>query len=149
MQPVTSQGTTPRSFGLGNLILMMGKDQVGATTVDVERLTQVQAAHRRALDVPPGTPPPPRALPPRLPGFARLPEGKVHRVMLALIDLDARPGQHLFKTTVRELAVVGKAVHSKIHVPVNRIRQPFGFQLLDERDHRGNVMGGTRFVRGR
>ena len=40
------------------------------------------------------------------PGFARLPEGEVHRVLFLLVDLDAGAGLHVVEAAVRELAVV-------------------------------------------
>src|SRR3546814_8578424 len=43
-----------RAAALGDLILMMRKDEVEAAGVDVDRLAQMRLDHRRAFDVPAG-----------------------------------------------------------------------------------------------
>ena len=75
---------------LRQLVLVVGEDQVLAAAVDVQRLPQVAQGHDGALDVPAGAARPPGALPRRLARLRRLPEGKVHRVLFALVDLDPR-----------------------------------------------------------
>src|SRR5204863_6101407 len=46
------EGTTERRAALRNLVLVVREDQVEAAGMDVERLAQQLAAHRRAFDVP-------------------------------------------------------------------------------------------------
>src|SRR5262245_56909811 len=104
MKPVSGELTPFRPFGLCDLIFMVRKDQVRPPAVNIERLSEVFATHGRALKVPPRTPGPPGAVRCRLSRLAALPQGKVHRMMLALIDLDPCSGHHVFETPVRQLA---------------------------------------------
>ena len=55
VQPVARElAVAERALGLGDLVLVVREDQVGAAAVDVERLAEVAVRHRRALDVPAG-----------------------------------------------------------------------------------------------
>ena len=78
-----------RALGLGDLVLVVREDQIGAAAVDVERLAEVAVRHRRALDVPARTPRAPGARPRRLARLRRLPQREVERALLLLVDLDA------------------------------------------------------------
>src|SRR5438552_16177765 len=52
MQPRPHEWPTRRRFALGELILVVRKDEVDPARVDVERRPEVPHRHRRALDVP-------------------------------------------------------------------------------------------------
>ena len=90
VKPVVHERLPRRSLALGDLVLMMGKDQVGAAAVDVEGLAQVLHAHRRAFDVPAGPAGADFGLPEVLPFLRRLPEREVARVLfVVLVRIDA------------------------------------------------------------
>ena len=56
MQPVSGELIPRGCFGLGYFVLVVREDQILATTVDIECITQMSGAHRRALDVPARSP---------------------------------------------------------------------------------------------
>ena len=43
------------ALGLGDFVLVVGKDEIDAAAMDVEGLAQQRLAHGRAFDVPAGT----------------------------------------------------------------------------------------------
>src|SRR4030095_13800464 len=66
----------------------MREDEVEPTAMDLEDRAEQLLRHRRALDVPAGTPTTPRRVPPRvLLRLVRLPEREVARVLLARVRL--------------------------------------------------------------
>ena len=103
---------------LGDLILVMREDQVGAASVDVEVLTQVLGCHGRALDVPTRAARAPRRVPPRLARLRRLPEGEVQRVVLRLPHLDPNAGTKLVGIPARQLPVSLIGPDGKVDVPL-------------------------------
>ena len=83
VQPVASQLVAGGRLRLGNFVFVVGKDQVGATEVDVDRVAQLLAHHGGAFDVPAGPARAPGGFPAGLARFGALPEGKVEGVLLA------------------------------------------------------------------
>ena len=79
VQPVTSELAVRRAAALGNLVLVVWKDEVDATTVEVEVLAEVFENHGAALQVPPGTTLTPGAGPEIRPVFwlASFPENEI------------------------------------------------------------------------
>src|SRR2546422_1249366 len=73
VQPVAGERLSGRRLALGNLVLVVGKNVVDASGVDVETLPQVLHAHRGALDVPAGAACSERRIPRLLPRLACLP----------------------------------------------------------------------------
>ena len=123
---------------LCDLILMMREDQITAAAVEVKRLTEILYGHRRALDVPARTSLPPWAVPRRLARLCRLPQSKVHRMMLRLVDLDARTCLHVVKTASAEASVRSKCLDAVVDVA--RLRN-IGIAALDQRlDHADDVV---------
>ena len=53
VHPVTDRRVTVRALGLRDLVLVVRKDVVDATGVQIEALAEVLRAHRRTFDVPP------------------------------------------------------------------------------------------------
>src|SRR5262249_414269 len=100
-------------LALGDLVLVMGEDEVHPTAVDVDLFAQLFERHRRALDVPPGAPLAPRAIEPEPVGASGLPEGEVERVTLhvarAVRKTLARAGAQVVEVAPGELAVAGEA----------------------------------------
>jgi hypothetical protein len=84
--------------------------------MNVEWLAKVFATHRRALNMPTRSPRSPRTLPGRFSWFAALPQGKIHRVMLAFIDFNSRTSHHVVEPSMRELAVAGEFINGKIDI---------------------------------
>src|SRR3954454_3843161 len=73
VEPGPDEGLAGRRLALGDLVLVVGEDQVDATGVQVERRPEVRHAHRRAFDVPAGTAGAERRLPGWLAGLRTLP----------------------------------------------------------------------------
>src|SRR5260221_6472739 len=96
MQPVAGERRAAmRTDALGDLVLMVRKDEVEPAAMDVEGLAEMRLGHRRAFDVPagPAAPTPlalPGAVPPRQRRRRRLPQDEVASVALIGCDLDAR-----------------------------------------------------------
>src|SRR4029434_7671796 len=84
VEPGPYERARRRRLGLGDLVLVMRKDEILAPSVEVEALPQIAHRHGRALDVPARPARPPRARPGGLIGLRRLPQGTVERVALAL-----------------------------------------------------------------
>ena len=129
MQPVVDELAAVGGLRLGNLILMVREGEVAAAAVDVDRLSEVAVGHGRALNVPAGAALAPRRVPGRLTGFGGLPEREVERVLLDVVDVDARAGLQIFDRLVAELAVVLEVQRAVVHVTVDLI----GVALVDER----------------
>jgi hypothetical protein len=80
VQPVLRERAGPeRALALGDLVLVMREDQVAPAEMEVERLAQVRAAHRRAFDMPARPPRAPGTVPGRLARLGRLPQREVER----------------------------------------------------------------------
>ena len=79
------------------------------------------------------------------PGFLRLPEREVERVLLEAL----RPGLlalvHLVRVSVRELAVVVEAPDAEVHVAARLVGELSLDQRLDELDDLGHRLGRERF----
>src|SRR5207244_3539537 len=98
-----------RALALGEFVFVVGKLQIEAAAVDVERVAQERAAHGAALDVPAGAAFAPGALElhfGRLARLGALPEREVAGIPLAVAHLDARARFQLLWIAVAELAVI-------------------------------------------
>ncbi|MNU40832.1 hypothetical protein D3C71_295550 [compost metagenome] len=98
-------GVAMGADALGDLVLMVGEDQVDAAAVDVDRQTQGLFDHGRAFDVPAGTTLAPGRRPGRLVRLGRLPQDEVVGVLLVGGDLDAGAGDHVVQIATRQRAV--------------------------------------------
>src|SRR3984893_15170390 len=78
-----------RALGLRDLILVVWEDQVDATAMDIERLTQIFHRHCRALEMPAGSPASPRRIPRGAGCFVfgsrRFPEREILGVLLRVV----------------------------------------------------------------
>ena len=144
VHPGVGETLVPGAGGLGALVLVVREGQVGAAAVDVDRGAQIAAHHGGALGMPTGTALAPGARPAGLAGLGGLPQGKVERVVLVLVLLDARTHHQVVDVAARDLTVVGIAAHGKVHVAVIG---SIGMALLDKRldhgDHGANLLGGA------
>ena len=144
MRPVAGERPAGARLGLGDLALVVWKDQVLAATVEVERLSEIFHGHRRTLDVPARTSGTPRAVPRRLARFRALPEREITRVALALVDLDAGAGEELVEVLAGEPAVGREATDLEIDVAVDRVGVTGRHQPSDELDHLRHVLRRLR-----
>src|SRR5512133_2222730 len=81
-------------FGVGglalrDLVFVMREDEVHATGVHREPVSEVVPAHGRALDVPPRPSAPPRAIPAPFVACRAFPKREIERVALRVVLLDA------------------------------------------------------------
>ena len=148
VHPVARERGAVGRLGLGDLVLMMGEDEVAAAAVDVEGEPQVLVAHRGALDVPAGAAVAPRALPAGLAGLGGLPQGEVERVALAVLEALAVCPQlpvaalHLVDVAAGELAVPGVAAHREVDVALRLVGVALLDEGLDQADHGADLLGG-------
>src|SRR5437773_6654986 len=85
MQPVSNESFAGRTFALGDLVLMMRKNQIDSAGVKVKGLAQIFHGHRGAFDMPSGPAAANLCVPGRLVRVARrLPQGKVARGSLLI-----------------------------------------------------------------
>ena len=89
VDPEVHPGVVQAALALGDLVLVVGEDEVHAAAVDVDALAQELHAHGRALDVPAGAARSPGALPGGLAGLGGLPEHEVgDGIPLVLVGVD-------------------------------------------------------------
>ncbi len=129
------------AFALGDLVLVVGEEEIEPAAVKVEGLSQELAAHGRALDVPAGATLAPRAVPRGLAGLGGLPQRKVERLALLLSDLDALAGLHVVELSLREPRIRGVLADLKVDVSLGLVGDALGDERLDERDDLGNRVG--------
>ena len=63
VEPHSDERLLVRGLGLRDLVLVVRKQEIHPARVDVQRFAQIALAHRRALDVPAGSPPAEGCLP--------------------------------------------------------------------------------------
>src|SRR4051812_24740738 len=118
--------------------------------MDVEMLAQVAFTHGGALDVPARPSTPPRGVPGWFSRLGRFPQYKIEWIALAAINLDSFTGSKVIKGFARKLPVVFKLPNRIEHIAVGGpICDSLVNELLDERQHLGNVIGGARLNIGR
>ncbi len=145
---------TVRAFALGDLILVVRKDQIRATTVNIERLAQRCAGHCRTFDVPAWSSVTPRRRPRWLGRLGALPQHEVEWVTLTALDSDALSGTQVVERFARELSVPWEFAHGKVDVTaisaiVCLIRKILFPQHLDQLQHLRHVVGRARLLVGR
>ena len=112
--------------------------------MDVDRSAQVAVHHGGALGVPTGAALAPGARPTRLAGLGGLPQGKVERIVLVLVLLDARTNHKVIDVAARDLAIVGIAAHGKVHIAViGSVSVALLDKRLDHGDHGTDLLGGA------
>ena len=137
----------PERPRLGELVLVVGEDEVEPAAVDLERRARaVSSAITEHSMCQPGRPSPQgegqRGV---LAGLRRLPEREVARVLLARVRLAVLD---LVGALPREPAVVGEARDPEVDVAVDRVGEAALDELLDERDDLRDVLGHLRQVVG-
>jgi hypothetical protein len=106
VHPIAGKCLAAEGFGLCNLILVMRKNEVGPSGVNVEGLAQVLGSHHRTLDVPARPARTYFAFPERLPGLGGLPQDKIADVgLLVFVAFDPGARPHSRKIDLGKLAV--------------------------------------------
>src|SRR6186713_2241282 len=96
VQPRADERLPCGRLALGDLVLVVGEDQIDPTGMDVERRAEMSHAHRRAFDVPPRPALPDARRPRRLARLRSLPKCEVTDVVLGvLVGLDTFADTHL------------------------------------------------------
>src|SRR5215469_12163893 len=98
--------------------------------MDVEGLSKILRAHRRALDMPARSAWSPRAFPTRFSRLARFPQRKIQGRFLALIDFHPCAGFQLINLFARELPITLKSLYRIKNVPIDSISQSLLFEPL-------------------
>src|SRR4051812_24540695 len=137
MDPGAGERLDPkRVLRLSDLALVVGEDEVGAPTMDVDAGPEIAAGHGRALDVPPRSSGAERRLPGWLVGPGLLPEHEIERITLVRIVGGIAPlirdRQHLAPRDVAQFAELGIAVHRKIDIAGALVGMTFVDQVLDD-----------------
>ncbi len=143
---IRARGEPAGGLGLGDLVLVMGEDEVGAAAVDREVGAELGfsaiAEHSMCQ---PGRPSPQGESQARvLARLARLPEREVERVLLELGAAGLLALVHLVGVAVRELAVAVEAADPEVDVTPGLVGVPALDQRLDQRDDLGDRLGRQR-----
>ena len=132
------------AFGLGNLVFMMRENQIAAAAMEVKGFAQILHAHGRAFNMPAGTTGTPRALPSRLARFSGFPQRKIHRIMLAVINVYTCTSHHILNITAGKLSIVFKFFYTVENIAVNNIAIAIVNQALNGFDDIIDMLGYTR-----
>ncbi len=127
MHPVACKWLARHTLGLGDLILVMWEHKITAAAMNIDLLAQMLEVHGRALNMPARSPRSPRAIPEWLAGFGTLPQRKICRMFLALIQADAIASNHIVQAAPRELAIFWIGRHPEIDI----VAQYVGVFMLD------------------
>ena len=153
VHPEPREGRARGALALRDLVLVVGKDQVDAAGMNVDRRLPEQAQrHGGALEVPPRPARPRAHFPRRLARPGRLPQHEIARILLCiLVDVDAHARLHPLGIEARELAVAGQRRDLEIGRTVARVGVAMASERLDQLAHRAQVgfIGGARRLFGR
>ena len=149
MHPETNEGASRDTFRLSDLGLVMRKDIVLATTMDIEFVAEDSRRHRAALDVPTRPPPPPRAHPTDIaisliPSF---PQRKISDVFLfVFVTTHTNTIAKLIQVEVGEFSIIRERSNAKINRSViGSVGVAFFHQHSNHRDHSFDVIRRRRF----
>ena len=147
MHPVLREGITG-GLGLGDLVFVMGEEEVHPTTVDIECGTEIARCHRGALEMPTGATRTPGRGPLRLAGLGGLrglPQSEVTRVALDR-GIGVCRGLHVVEALPAQGAVLREGAHVEVDIATGGVGMTVVDEALHELDHFGHVTGGTRLV---
>ena len=150
VQPDVGQGTTRRRFRLGDLVLVVGKDQVRPTQMQINGVPKRLMDHGGTLDMPTGPPRPPWGRIAGLTGPGPFPQGKVGGMMLSVRVIRRQtttgPFLLLLEISPTQLPVLAGFHYGKIHVPIGGIGRPLGLQSGDHGLNLTKATGGPGVV---
>ena len=136
VHPVAGELAAVGTLALGDLVLVVGEDEVLTAAVEVDGLAQMGAAHGAALDVPARTAHAVGALPCGFAGLCGLPDGEVGGVFLQVVlHLAAQlavAALEVVQLEVAQLAVLGVALDAEVDIAV---LGDIGVAALDEVFH--------------
>src|SRR3989344_5013844 len=137
MQPEARKRFLTRGrFGLGDLVIVMYRNVLDPSRVDVDLLAEDGTYHRGAFDVPTRETLAPRGIPTQF--RVVLPEDEIGRITLLVVRGDARAFLQILKIDIAELPVIREAARIEIDAVFSRICVAFLLERLDHRDLRGN-----------
>ncbi len=145
MNPVAREFLSRCTTRLGNLVLMMGKDQIHPAAVDIEGLAEMSNGHGGTLNMPAGPSLPPRTRPGRLTGLGTLPEGEIHRMAFPLIYIHPRACLEIIQSTFGEPAVIRILCHFKVDVPIHLVCQTLPNQSFGQPHNVGHMLSRFGF----
>ena len=149
VHPIAGKGLAGQALALGDLVFVVGEDQVIAAAVDVDGLAQVMQTHGRAFDVPAGSAGSPRTFPRRFAWLGRLPQRKVAHKLLARVFLNAGAALGQVQFAPAQFAVVGVLAHPEVDVAVQFVGIAGLAQPLDHGDDLADLLAHARVdVRG-
>ena len=153
MQPPAGQGLARGRLRLGNLVFVVGENQIGATEMDIDRVSQFLAHHGRAFDMPTRPARAPGGRKTGLPRFGPFPKGEIEGMVLAgfLAAGDPTIGVLLLLREIpaREFAVAGVLHHGEIDVAIGAIGRPLGLQFANQGADPIEALGGPGHAVGR
>ena len=82
----------------------------------------------------------PRAFPERLSWLGRFPQGKIHRICFALVNLYSGSCLHILQLTTAKLAVFWEFLHAEVHIPFQLIGIAIIYQLLHHSNNVRNML---------
>src|SRR5690554_6077 len=145
MHPYVGQGPPECSFSLGNFIFMMGKLEVRAPAMNVQRQSQQLFAHGGALNVPPGPAQSIRRLPFgffRLFGLCGFPEDKVQRITLGGSDGNPFSSPEVIERFAGQLPIARKLSNGIVHIAIiGLVGKSLVFKLGDNVEHLADMLG--------
>ncbi|OQB90409.1 MAG: hypothetical protein BWX83_00853 [Candidatus Cloacimonetes bacterium ADurb.Bin117] len=143
VHPVSGQGFAGEGEGLGEFILVMGENEVGAATVDVEGFAQILLAHHHAFGVPAWPSFAPGAVPDGLSGFSGLPKREIGRIAFLEVFQHSGAGKLFFCLFAGELAIFRQRGGVEIDVAVHLVGVAAFFQSGDGGDDLRKHFRGT------
>src|SRR5664280_2889886 len=105
------------------------------TTMNIKSFAKIFSAHSGTFDMPARPALSPGTFPERFSFLAILPENKIQRVFLFIINVHARTGDHFFQITSGKAAVLVKIIYRKIHITLDTIGMTLLQKNADKGDH--------------
>ena len=153
VQPPAGQGLARGRFRLGDFVVVVGEDQIGAAEMEINRVSQLLAHHGRAFDMPTRPAGAPGGRETGLPRFGPFPKGEIKGMLLAgfLKAGDPTIGVLLLlrEIAAREFAVASVFHHGEIDIAIGAIGRPLGLQFANQGADRIEALGGPGHAIGR
>ena len=144
VEPITRQRLLPgQALSLSNLCLVMWKDQLRPTTMNIIRWPEVRQRDRGILYVPAWSSFSPRTVPEYLARFVALPQCKISRMLFPRIGINPVNPQ-IFKLLVGKFPIAWKLRNIKVDITVNSVRETLLEQSCDLVDDLGNMIRSVR-----
>ena len=153
VHPVMCEGLSVGRLGLGDLVLVMGEDQILPSRMNVDLIAQILFAHHRAFDVPARPSVAPGGFPGGLAFLFGLPEHEIQGILLLIFagnQQGALAALQIVQIFMGELPVLRKAPGPEIDRSVRRhIGVPLFDEGLDHLLHAADFLGGEGMGGGR